>query len=76
MVPPPPTYINVGIAGVHGGSVYGSCSDGNVYLTHQVNIPFGSELLADSSNVNVGYITDKVITNDQSDLLNFPGKKN
>ena len=86
IVPPPPTYITVGIVGRLGGSVFGSCSNGDVYLTHQVNVPIGSDLLVKSdnysndnslllNNVYVGYITDKVITNDQSVLTDFPGNK-
>jgi hypothetical protein len=86
MVPPQPTYITAGIAGFQGGSVFGSCSDGEVYITHQTNIPIGSDLLVKSdnqsddnsillNNVYVGYITDKVIPNDQSVLIDFPDNK-
>jgi hypothetical protein len=84
MIPPHPTYISVGIAGLQGGSVFGSCSNGDVYITHQVNIPIGSKLLVDPSgstydnivllnNVNIGYITDKVVLNDQSVVTEFEG---
>jgi hypothetical protein len=83
LIPPKPTYISVGISGYQGGSVFGSCSDGNVYITHQVNIPIGSSLLVDPNgisseqlellnNVNIGYISDKVIPNDQSSTTDFP----
>ena len=86
MVSPTPTYITAGIAGFQGGSVFGSCSDGDVYITHQTNIPIGSDLLVKSdnhsddnsillNNVYVGYITDKVIPNDQSVLIDFLGNK-
>ena len=83
MVPPTPNYVTVGIVGLQGGSVFGSCSDGNVYITHQVNIPIGSDLLVNPSgipsillnDVNVGYISDKVIPNDQSIVTDFPYNK-
>lgn len=86
MVPPTPTYISVGIAGFQGGSVFGSCSDGNVYITHQTNIPIGSILLVDKNgsssenikilnNSNIGYITDKVVPNDQSEVTDFEGNQ-
>ena len=83
MVPPTPNYVTVGIAGFQGGSVYGSCSDGNVYITHQTNIPIGSSLLVNPSgipsillnDVYVGYISDKVIPNDQSIVTDFPNNQ-
>jgi len=35
----------VGISGPQGGSFWGAASNGKVYISHQVNIPFGSSIL-------------------------------
>ena len=83
MVPPTSNYVTAGIVGLQGGSVFGSCSDGNVYITHQLNFPIGSDLLVNpseipsisSNDVNVGYISDKVIPNNQSTIKDFPNNK-
>ena len=49
----------VGAPGVQGGAVWGGCSDGTVFITHQANVPLGSNMLratawVDESNIMNG----------------------
>ena len=84
--------IPVGIAGPQGGSFWGASCDGNLYISHQVNIPFGSSLLRSNlflnenllqnfpniliggnSNSLIGYISNKVVLNDQANIFDIDG---